>query len=241
MLARSNALLSGLATIDLFQFNDGGHDYFPDLCTEDLFGSHPRLGQDPGPALLIIEDVDLEAIHRLRTYVGPDKSFTRFLDRFLCDLPSYVFDDDITVHFPALQSTKKQRHHLGFHYHHAREFQSNFKVRVDNIPKALAEGSAYWRREATYGTMNPCQRLNSTRTIKSEFPPVLICRQHCAAWFDVDVNGQWKTGKHLPLVSFVSWLTQGLRRCHPCRAQLQDDGKHGGSPVSTPVHQPSRP
>lgn len=208
MLARSNALFSGLATIDLFQFNDGGHDYFPDLCTEDLFGSHPRLGQDPGPALLIIEDVDLEAIYRLRTYVGPDKSFTRFLDRFLCDLPSYVFDDDITVHFPALQSTKKQRHHLGFHYHHAREFQSNFKVRVDNIPKALAEGSAYWRREATYGTMNPCQRLNSTRTIKSEFPPVLICRQHCAAWFDVDVNGQWKTGKHLPLVSFLSLLTR---------------------------------
>lgn len=212
-MARSDILLSGLATIDLFQFSGGGHAYFPDLSTEDLFGSHPRLGQDSGSSLLIIENVDLEVIHRLRTYVGSKKSFTRFLDRFLCDLPSYVFDDDITVHFPALQSAKKQRHHLGFHYQHAREFQNDLDVRVEDIPKALAEGSAYWRREATYGTMHPCQRLNSTRTMK---PPVLICRQHCAAWFDVDVNGQWKTGKHLPPVSSESWLTQGLRRCHPC-------------------------
>lgn len=211
ILAPSNSLLSGLATFDLFQFNSGGHEYFPDLCTEDLFGSHPRLGQDSGPALLIIENVDLEAIHRLRTYVGSDKSFVRFLDRFLCDLPSYVFDDDITVHFPALQSTKRQRHHLGFHYQHAREFQSNLQVGFEDIPKALGEDSAYWRRQVTYGTMHPCQRLNSNQMIESEFPPILICRQHCAAWFDVDVNGQWKTGKDFPLLSSEAWLTRSAQ------------------------------
>lgn len=213
-MARSDILLSGLANIDLFQFNGSGHTYFPDLSTEDLFGAHPRLGQDSGPALLIIEDVDLEVIHRLRTYVGPDKSFTRFLDRFLCDLPSYVFDDDITVHFPALQSTKRQRHHLGFHYQHAREFQNNLQVGFEDIPKALGEDSSYWRRQVTYGTMHPCQRLNSNQMIESEFPPILICRQHCAAWFDVDVDGQWKTGRYLTLLSSESWLTRGLRRRH---------------------------
>lgn len=212
-MARSDILLSGLANIDLFQFNGSGHTYFPDLSTEDLFGAHPRLGQDSGPALLIIEDVDLEVIHRLRTYVGPDKYFTRFLDRFLCDLPSYVFDDDITVHFPALQSTKRQRHHLGFHYQHAREFQNNLQVGFEDIPKALGEDSSYWRRQVTYGTMHPCQRLNY-QMIESEFPPILICRQHCAAWFDVDVDGQWKTGRYLTLLSSESWLTRGLRRRH---------------------------
>ncbi|KAK1831973.1 hypothetical protein QBC39DRAFT_371361 [Podospora conica] len=151
------------AKIDLFQFNAGGHQWFPDLSTEDLFGSHPRLTQDSGPALLIIEDVDLESIHSLRTYFGwNNTSFPRFLDSFLFSLPSFTLGEDIALHLPALESTKRKRDHLGFHYHHVREYQWNQKVNLEGI----------W----------------------TQFRPILLCRHHYAAWFDVGMDGQWKTG-----------------------------------------------
>ena len=126
-------------------------------------------------------------------------SFLRFLDDFFDDSPSYNFVE-LARHIPMLLSTRRDQAHIKFHFSQAREFERHFPVTYDVLQSA--GGSHYWRAGSNYGLMEPCPREEYDRP-DTNFPPILITRNHSAVWFDADPDGNWKTGEEAR-----DWLTR---------------------------------
>jgi hypothetical protein len=140
--------------------------------------------------LFIVEDVDPRFIMHLCTRCSRTRRPVdlKFIDDFL-DTSKWFGFTDVEAQLPPLKSLEHHDQHAYFRFVGCREFVRQFVLTRERLHSAIAK-----RTGQVAGGMNPVPRREADGSM-TLFPPIALTRNHITAWFDVDEDGRWHTGR----------------------------------------------